>query len=234
MTPLYPGKWLFPSRKRAHFPIKDRKICLSFVSKHGQKGKKQKTLLLESLICASETVTEFEKSLTQCLSGQGKWWLYFMLTQSFISETSRSFAIISASDLRRQVFYSCMCSKDKDELLWFTPAAKTVLPIILSPLHWALSASVSISFMLAANFIWLLTTYRFSTTGISLRVTSPRLAEGVFKKPPLQNLHWLASPVCVPSFVMSMLYILCFCCVQKKTISCSLWRELERGPWFCW
>lgn len=128
-------------------------------------------------------LTEFEKSLTQCLSGQGKLWLYFVLTQSFISETSHSFAIISALDLRRQVFYSCMCSKDKEELLWFTPAAETVWPVILTPLHWALSASIrSISFMLATNFNWLLTTYRFSTTGINLRATSPRLAE---KKPPL-------------------------------------------------
>lgn len=52
--------------------ILSRKICLSFVSKHHQKGKKMKNFLIESLVYASETMTEFEQSLTQCLSGQGK------------------------------------------------------------------------------------------------------------------------------------------------------------------
>lgn len=54
-----------------HKKILSRKICLSFVSKHPQKGK-MKNFPIESLIYASETLTEFEQSVTQCLSGQGK------------------------------------------------------------------------------------------------------------------------------------------------------------------
>lgn len=81
-------------------------ICFQIWSER----KDEKTFLLEDLIYASETVTELEKSPTQCLSGQGKWWLYFILTRSFIPEASPSVAVISASDLRRGSLYSCMCT----------------------------------------------------------------------------------------------------------------------------
>lgn len=127
-------------------------------------------------------------------------------------------------------------TKDKEKLLWFSPAAKAVLPTILPPLHWALSTSIrSTSFMLAAIFIWLLTTYRFGIQHLNLKQYVG--LHSLFWNPYKGDLSWtgwsclkkssaakpalLASPVAVPRFVMSMLYIPCFRCVQKKTISCS-------------